>query len=971
MASAGGSGASMLANASMTMLLNATTSIPGAAVIVANTTAPLLTNGTTNSTTPATNATSADQMKIAAQKALLAYLHSKIHTLQLYLLVGYGVMFFLCITLLIYLRFNRHVAFKGDENAARKVILPAFEPLLAVLAVTTGIYTIFFCTALATNYYTYDIPKLATEAFYSGRQFVFLSVVVFMLQQSVSWPALRRSLAITFALSTYTMPIVWYMVTYRPASELYTVLTTSRAFMLLLYTYIFVKPPGRASKRTIREFCVFAYIYYALLFTYNELFHSKKTDQGFTLTYANLLCGSLCPLVIWRVLRADTEHWRGMGRRACDLQRLFRQNRNLPEHVSSKGLHVLIEMHRKLIIDFAYLELKQRIGVGASAIVFSGILKDTTHVAVKVYTPMDFNEDTVAEFSQEAALCGALHHPNIVKFYGMCVSPPTICLVSELCQGSLEDITCAVSQRDSHPNRQQMLLNLAYMLDAARAVAYIHSFSPPFVHRDIKPANFLVDVEGTVKLTDFGESRSLPRSCMIPGGSTAGGSETTSGDMSDEKAFAHNGGRSSLSNVAVMDSGIANLQRVPAGPQSHGSMGAQMTVKGTVDYMAPEIIQGKAGQATYGEAADVYSLGITMWDILNPGREKFPTSKNNHFLVFENVTAGERPELDKRIHPGLRAVIESAWQGDAALRPSAQHVVSILESIQEEICAAFAMELSDELEDALLTTVKETRSLTDKSFSGIQAIDLMEQSQYVDSVSEALRVGNALMDAGLLHHLKHARPFENSDALYFLDESNINLCKPLVVGAYDGQGCPTAKTDKDTSACSAVHTEAESESESESEDDDEHEHVDENGAIDIVTVLGDNEAPMRPSRKASNRTASTNCNTISEYLRTGPSSSHSGEIGRDGTACACRRLGQRLQIPKTSVRRRFRRKHKVIAEENLLAARLLQDEPSTTSRSTSGGFHSSTHSLLQQDRSCMDLSEFDYVDASHSGNIRL
>uniref|UniRef100_K3WIH8 Protein kinase domain-containing protein n=1 Tax=Globisporangium ultimum (strain ATCC 200006 / CBS 805.95 / DAOM BR144) TaxID=431595 RepID=K3WIH8_GLOUD len=953
------------------MLLNATTSMPGAAVIVANTVAPLLTNGTPNSTTPAANVTSANQTKIAAQQALVAYLHRKIHTLQLYLLVGYGVMFFLCVVLLIYLRFNRHVAFKGDESAARKVILPAFEPLLAVLAVTTGTYTIFFCTALATNYYTYDISKLATEAFYSGRQFVFLSVVVFMLQKSVSGPALRRSLAITFVLSTYTMPIVWYMVTYRPASELYTVLTTSRALLLLLYTYMFIKPPGRASKRTIREFCVFAYIYYALLFTYNELFRIKKTDEGFTLTYANLLCGSLCPLVIWRVLRADTEHWRGMGRRACDLQRLFRQNRNLPEHVSSKGLHVLIEMHRKLIIDFAYLELKQRIGVGASAIVFSGILKETTHVAVKVYTPVDFNEDTVAEFSQEAALCGALHHPNIVKFYGMCVSPPTICLVSELCQGSLEDVTCAVSQRDSHPNRQQMLLNLAYMLDAARAVAYIHSFSPPFVHRDIKPANFLVDIEGTVKLTDFGESRSLPRSCMMPGGGAAGGSEAASGNMSDEKAFAHNGGRSSLSNVAMMDSGVANLQHVPAGPQSHGSMGARMTVKGTVDYMAPEIIQGKAGQATYGEAADVYSLGITMWDILNPGREKFPTSKNNHFLVFENVTNGERPELDKRIHPGLRAVIESAWQGDAALRPSAQHIVSILESIQEEICAAFAMELSDDLENALLTTLqKETRSLTDQSFSGIQAIDLMEHSQYVDSVSEALRVGNALMDAGLLHHLKHARPFENSDALYFFDESNINLCKPLVVGAYDGHGCSTTKTDKDTSARSAVRTEAESESEDEQEHDDEHG----SGSIDIVTVLGDNEAPMRPSRKASHRTTSTNGNTISEYLRTGASSSHSGEIEHDGTMCACRRLGQRLQIPKTSVRRRFRRKYKVIAEENVLAARLLQDEPSTMSHSrstTGGGFHSDSHNLLQQDCACVDLSEFDYVDASHSSSIRL
>lgn len=339
-----------------------------------------------------------------------------------------------------------------------------------------------------------------------------------------------------------------------------------------------------------------------------------------------------------------------------------------------------------------------------------------------------------------------------------------------------------------------------------------------------------------------------------------------------------------------------------------------MTVKGTVDYMAPEIIQGRAGQATYGEAADVYSLGITMWDILNPGREKFPTSKNNHFLVFENVTAGERPELDPRMHPGLRSVIESSWNGDARLRPSAQHIVTALESIQEELFAAFAMELSDELEDALVSTRKQTASLTDQSFTGLQAIDLMEQSQYVSTTSEATRLGNALMDAGLMHHLKHARPFEASDALFYFDESNINLCKPLVVGAYDGHGRATGtKT------------------------------VGETG--DSVTKPGGFGAHR--SRQISHATSSTNGNTISEYLRGG--SSQSDQPILENGLCACSKLGQRLQAPKTSVRRHFRRKHRAGAEENMLAARLLQEQ-------------SHVHSNSDADRLHFEANEFDFVD---------
>ncbi|KAJ0391576.1 hypothetical protein P43SY_005626 [Pythium insidiosum] len=177
--------------------------------------------------------------QLAARAATLAYLKSRFHTLQLFLLAGYGIMCMLCLLLILYLRFNRHTAFKGDMNAARKVILPAFEPLLIVIGLATGTYTVFFCVALATELYEYNISKLATEVFYSGRQFVFLSVVVFMLQKSVSGPALRRSVLLTFLLATYTLPIVWYMEHNKTAKQtFYVVLTATRSLMLILYTVL-------------------------------------------------------------------------------------------------------------------------------------------------------------------------------------------------------------------------------------------------------------------------------------------------------------------------------------------------------------------------------------------------------------------------------------------------------------------------------------------------------------------------------------------------------------------------------------------------------------------------------------------------------------------------------------------------------------------------------------------------------------
>ncbi|ETO63437.1 TKL protein kinase [Phytophthora nicotianae P1976] len=884
--------------------------------------------------------------EVAAKQAMMAYLLSRFHTLQLFLLLGYGIMCFLCIILVIYLRFNRNEALRGDTTAARKIILPAYEPLLWVLGCTTGIYTGFFCSALATDLYTYEISKLATEVFYSGRQFVFLSVIVFMLQKSVSGPALRRTLMITLALSTYTIPLVWAITNYFPAFDLYAPLTAARALLLLLYSYVLIRPPVRASKRTLREYCVFAYIYYALLFAYNECFRQGHLETGFYLTYSNLLCGSLCPLVIWRVLRADTEHWRGMGQRAVALQRLFCQTRGMPERVSSKGLHILIEMHRKFIIDFAYLELQQRIGVGASAVVFKGVLRSSTDVAVKVYTPTDFTEDTVAAFSHEAALCGALNHPNIVAFHGMCVCPPTICLVNELCVGSLEDVTVAAARRRSRVsehdhNRQQLLLNVAFMLDAARAVAYLHSFRPPFLHRDIKPTNFLVDANCSVKLTDFGESRSLPRAQVISNGfvsapvtthrsslSGYGGEKvSTVAMLSSEDSSAKVPAERASIEIAVV--GAANLQQLRGSFMLNGvdavktttndssdANAIRMTVKGTVDYMAPEVINGRAGLAAYGEAADVYSLGITMWDVLNPGQEKFPGTGNNHFRIFDHVLEGQRPELDLRLNPSIRAIIESCWQHDPRLRPSAHCVVSALESIQEELSAAFALELADELEDAM----RQAKPIDSSSaplaalqgFSGEEAISHMCELQYVDSTSEAVRLGNALMDSGLLHHCKHARPFEESEEVYFFDDDNINLCQPLVVGAYTQDH--TLKPDAES-----------------------------------ATVIS---SPSRPSRRTSHRSGSSNPYNSSR-VRSDSSQSQSDRTLLENGVCACRKLGQRLKLPRTSKsRHRFRRKGKGKSDKKA---------PAMVAGDAAEQLH--TRLLLESPH---DLHEFDGFDESPS-----
>nr|CAI9858993.1 Phytopthora agathidicda GPCR-TKL 3 [Phytophthora agathidicida] len=825
----------------------------------------------------------------------------KFEIVQILVLVEYLFMFGMCLALVLYLRRNRHIARTGNSSASRKVLLPAFAPLLWLLGCTIGVYSIVMLFFVSFQCFRGKYSDVLLEIFYSMRLFVFGLIIVFLLQKSVSIPALRRSVVITLTMALYTIPVDILLTAYvEPNSPhlSFAVMSAMRSPVLLFFVYVFVRPPARASKQTMREYCFFVFTYSALFLSSECFFHLGASSVGFILTYATMLWAIMCPAVIWRILKADTEFWRGLGRRAVDLQTLFRQQHSIDDRISSQGLHVLIEMHRKLIIDFTQLKFEKKIGTGSSAVVISGLLDAVTPVAVKVYTPVLFSEETVAEFSQEAALCGALKHPNVVKFYGMCIYPPTICLVSELCQGTLGDVTCAARTRFANSalrfhERQQMLLNVCYMMDAARAVAYLHSFSPPFLHRDIKPDNFVVDVHGAVKLTDFGESRSLARSHKTE--FVASLRDDVSPDIfSDYAEFA-----SSPVEATEIQSMMSSFPKL-----------SKLTVKGTVDYMAPEIINGKSGFAVYGEAADVYSLAMTMWDILHPGTEKFPDLKNNHLQVFASVVEGKRPELeldasDGQLHSSLRGIIEAAWQPDPESRPSAQAIVHALEGVQEELLAVFATELLPELANDISSSVCKTHQGTADVFSGELIVARLQDMKFVHSPCEAVRLGSAFMDAGLLHHKKHAYGFENTLLKYFFDEANIRLCQPL-----------------EKVSLSSVAIDVRNKN---SYLDDDLERQQERFGLPSSTP------PLRQC--SGNEFSEDECSVQNNPTGSRPfyaseilqGSSANGASVRGGDGCRCRKLGQRLETARSTHGQRLRWKFKpAVADENVLTTRLLE-----------------------------------------------
>lgn len=168
-------------------------------------------------------------------------------------------------------------------------------------------------------------------------------------------------------------------------------------------------------------------------------------------------------------------------------------------------------------------------------------------VAVKVLRRTLATDLFIAKFRDEARVVARLSHPGIVGVYDIGQRGDWSYIVMEYVAGP----DLATLLRASFPPVRAELVEL--VAQVADAMAYAHDQG--VVHRDLKPANILVSRHRIAKVTDFGIARILQ-------------------DQDEETAFS-----------------AAGLQ------------------VGTVNYMAPEQISGRAVDAR----TDVYLLGTTLY----------------------------------------------------------------------------------------------------------------------------------------------------------------------------------------------------------------------------------------------------------------------------------------------------------------------------------------------------------------------
>ncbi|XP_058978010.1 tyrosine-protein kinase Fer isoform X3 [Musca domestica] len=144
--------------------------------------------------------------------------------------------------------------------------------------------------------------------------------------------------------------------------------------------------------------------------------------------------------------------------------------------------------------------LCEKIGRGNFGDVYKAKLKSTKKdVAVKTCR-MTLPDEQKRKFLQEGRILKQYDHPNIVKLIGICVQKQPIMIVMELVPGG-SLLNYLRKNSNILTTRQQM----GMCRDAAAGMRYLESKN--CIHRDLAARNCLVDLECSVKISDFGMSR--------------------------------------------------------------------------------------------------------------------------------------------------------------------------------------------------------------------------------------------------------------------------------------------------------------------------------------------------------------------------------------------------------------------------------------------------------------------------------
>jgi serine/threonine protein kinase len=239
-------------------------------------------------------------------------------------------------------------------------------------------------------------------------------------------------------------------------------------------------------------------------------------------------------------------------------------------------------------------EITAPLGAGGMGEVYRAVdPRIRREVAIKVH-PTAFAEhaERLARFEQEARAAGRLNHPAILSVFDVGEDHGIHFLVTELLEGE------TLREKLGSPLPQRKVIE--YSLQIAKGLAAAHDSG--IIHRDLKPENLFVTRDGRVKILDFGLAKLTQ---------------------------------------AQAGNGVSQLET-----------GAQLSVPGmvlgTVGYMSPEQLRGKASDAR----CDTFAFGAILYEMIC-GRRAFhgDTPADTMSAILGTIQPGAWSTHSRRMGP--------------------------------------------------------------------------------------------------------------------------------------------------------------------------------------------------------------------------------------------------------------------------------------------------------------------------------
>mmetsp|Transcript_9701 Transcript_9701/g.15018 ORF Transcript_9701/g.15018 Transcript_9701/m.15018 type:complete len:456 (+) Transcript_9701:41-1408(+) len=238
----------------------------------------------------------------------------------------------------------------------------------------------------------------------------------------------------------------------------------------------------------------------------------------------------------------------------------------------------------------------------------------------------------IMDMGVETYYLSVLNHPNIIKLRGVANCEPYerkyfICLdrLTEIMDKRLitwgKDVKkCKRIFGDSGRLHQLFQERLEACYGVGSALQHLHEHR--IVYRDLKPENVGFDVNGVVKLFDFGLAKELH-----PENERSDGTYKLSG------------------------------------------------VTGSLRYMSPEVSKG----LPYNFKADTYSFSIFLWELISLDRPfaGFSVQLHNEWVIH----GGNRPKINQEWPMELKSLMQRGWSVNISKRPSMEEATNLVKSL--------------------------------------------------------------------------------------------------------------------------------------------------------------------------------------------------------------------------------------------------------------------------------------------------